>query len=65
MILLEEIAFNQLKLNQLYAAVGEENAASLALFDALGYVRTAVKKEWNFYNNRYHDEVVFQKINHV
>ena len=63
--LLEEIAFNQLKLHQLYAAVGEENAASLALFDALGYVRTAVKKEWNFYNNRYHDEVVFQKINHV
>ncbi|MDB9823747.1 GNAT family N-acetyltransferase [Flavobacteriaceae bacterium] len=63
--LVEEIAFNQLKLHQLYAGVGEDNVASLALFEALGYERTAVKKEWNFYHNRYHDEVVFQKIKHV
>ena len=63
--LIEEIAFTHLQLHQLYAGVGADNTASLALFEKAGYAQTAVKKEWNFYNNRYHDEVVFQKIKHV
>lgn len=63
--LIEEIAFSHLQLHQLYAGVGADNVASLSLFEKAGYVQTAVKKDWNFYNNDYHDEVVFQKINHV
>ncbi len=63
--MIEEIAFKQLQLHQLYAGVGRDNVASLALFEKAGYAQTAIKKDWNFYNNCYHDEVVFQKITHV
>ena len=65
LLLLEEYAFDRLQLHQLYAGVGEENSASLALFTAAGYVQCGLKKEWNYYNHRYHNEVVFQKIAHV
>ncbi len=62
---IDDYAFNRLQLHQLYAGVGEENTASLALFNAAGYVQCGLKKDWNFYDNRYHNEVVFQKIIHV
>jgi len=63
--LLEKIAFNNLQLHQLFACVGSDNASSLQLFEKLGYVMTGVKKEWNFYDHKFHDEILFQKINHV
>ncbi len=63
--LIEEVAFQRLQLHQLYAGVGEDNPASLALFKAAGYEQCGLKKDWNYYNNGYHNEVVFQKIAHV
>ena len=63
--LIEEVAFQRLQLHQLYAGVGEDNPASLALFKAAGYEQCGLKKDWNYYNNDYHNEVVFQKIAHV
>ena len=63
--LIESYAFDRLQLHQLYAGVGEDNPVSLALFKAAGYVQCGLKKDWNYHNNRYHNEVVFQKIAHV
>ena len=63
--LIEELAFQRLQLHQLYAGVGEDNTVSLALFKAAGYVECGLKKDWNYDNNGYHNEVVFQKIVHV
>lgn len=65
LLLVEAYAFNRLQLHQLYAGVSEENTASMALFRSVGYVQYGIKKDWNFYDNRYHNEVVFQKIVHV
>lgn len=63
--LIEKLAFQRLQLHQLYAGVGEENTASLTLFKSAGYIECGIKKDWNYYNNSYHNEVVFQKIAHV
>jgi len=56
-------AFNQLQLHQLYANIGTENKASLALFATFGFEKVGIKKDWNFTQNTYHDEALFQLIN--
>lgn len=55
-------AFHQLQLHQLYANIGTENLASLALFKTFGFEKIGVKKDWNFTNNSFHDEVLLQLI---
>jgi len=55
-------AFEQLQLHQLYANIGTENKASESLFTTFGFEKIGVKKDWNFTNNRFHDEAVFQLI---
>jgi diamine N-acetyltransferase len=57
-----EYAFQQLQLHQLFANIGQENIASLALFTTFGFEKIGVKKDWNFTNNHYQDEVLFQLI---
>jgi diamine N-acetyltransferase len=56
-------AFEQLQLHQLYANIGTENKASESLFTTFGFEKVGVKKDWNFTNNAFHDEAVFQLIN--
>lgn len=55
-------SFHQLQLHQLYANIGTDNKASLALFTTFGFEKTGVKKDWNFTRNAFHDEAVFQLI---
>lgn len=55
-------AFEQLQLHQLYANIGIENKPSLSLFTTFGFDKIGVKKDWNFTNNVFHDEAVFQLI---
>lgn len=57
-----DYSFQQLQLHQLYANIGTDNKASLSLFTTFGFVEIGVKKDWNFTNNAYHDEAVFQLI---
>ncbi|MDI9257464.1 MULTISPECIES: GNAT family N-acetyltransferase [Flavobacterium] len=57
-----DYAFQQLQLHQLYANIGTENAASLALFTTFGFEKIGVKKDWNFIHNTFHDEALFQLI---
>lgn len=60
--LLIAYAFEQLQLHQLYANIGTENKASESLFTTFGFKKIGVKKDWNFTNNIFHDEAVFQLI---
>jgi diamine N-acetyltransferase len=57
-----DYAFQQLQLHQLFANIGTENTASLALFTTFGFEKIGIKKDWNFTNNRFHDEALFQLI---
>ncbi|NBU81322.1 MAG: N-acetyltransferase [Flavobacteriaceae bacterium] len=55
-------AFEQLQLHQLYANIGSENKASEMLFTTFGFKKIGVKKDWNYTNNAFHDEAIFQLI---
>tara|TARA_Y100000389_G_C17359766_1_gene463099 strand:- start:238 stop:756 length:519 start_codon:yes stop_codon:yes gene_type:complete len=51
-----------LQLHQLYANIAVENNISIKLFKCQGYHFVGTKKEWNFYDDQYHDESIYQKI---
>jgi diamine N-acetyltransferase len=55
-------AFEQLQLHQLYANISSENKASEALFTTFGFEKIGVKKDWNFTNNSFNDEGLYQLI---
>lgn len=61
--LIIKYAFRQLNLNQLYANIGEDNSASLALFTKFGFQKIGIKKQWNLVDGKYKDEILFQLIN--
>lgn len=58
----ERYAQEVLHLNQLWCSVTEDNAASLALFAALGYEECGRRKEWIFTPQGWLTEVLMQKI---
>ena len=53
---------HDLQIHQLYVNVGIENKISLGLFKKLGYVEIGIKKDWNYIDGQYRDEVFLQKI---
>lgn len=55
--------FEVLKLHQVWVHVLPDNEASLKLFTAAGFEITSTKKEWVFFNNKFHDEVLMQCFN--
>ena len=61
--LLINYSFNKLQLHQLYANIGTNNVPSIKLFTTFGFEKIGVKKDWNFLDNTYQDEAVFQLIN--
>jgi diamine N-acetyltransferase len=61
--LLINFSFKKLQLHQLFANIGVNNKPSLQLFTTFGFQKIGVKKDWNFINNQYQDEAVFQLIN--
>ena len=58
----KHLLFERLQLHQLYVGIAQENTASITLFKSAGYIECGIKKDWNYYNNSYHNEVVFQKL---
>jgi diamine N-acetyltransferase len=60
--LVMDYAFMHLDLHQLYATVSEDNAASIRLFSRLGFEKSGVKKDWNFVEGGYKNEILYQKI---
>ena len=61
--LLTEYAFSNLDVRQLYANVGAENAASVHLFEKMGFTKVGLKKDWIFHKGKFSDELLYQKIN--
>jgi len=49
----------------LYANIGTKNSASLALFTTFGFEKIGVKKDWNYTNNSFQDEALFQLIKKI
>ena len=45
-----------------YANISKANTKSILLFEKNGYIRVGLKKDWIFYNNKFNDELLFQKI---
>lgn len=54
--------FEYLGLHQMYANIGVDNEASLALFSSLGFVESGVKKDWLRVGSQYKDEAIYQLI---
>jgi diamine N-acetyltransferase len=61
--LLINYAFTKLQLHQLYANIHLDNVASTTLFTNFGFQLIGVKKDWNRFENQYHDEALYQLIN--
>ena len=61
--LLIHYSFYNLNLHQLYANIGCENEASIALFTKFGFQKIGEKKDWILVNGVYKDEAIFQLIN--
>ncbi|MDT0688306.1 GNAT family protein [Salegentibacter sp. F188] len=57
--------FKHLALHQVYANITDGNLVSLKLFEKKGFRKVGVKKEWNFLNGSFRDEVMYQLINNV
>ncbi len=49
-----------LDLNQLYCNILEDNTASIHVFEAVGFIKVGVKKEWMFINQKWVDEGMYQ-----
>ena len=60
--LIEDYSRKNLQIHQLYVNVRIDNKISLDLFKKLGYVEIGIKKDWNYLDGQYIDEVLFQKI---
>ncbi|HLT53170.1 MAG TPA: GNAT family protein [Flavobacteriaceae bacterium] len=60
--LLVEYSFTHLDLHQLYCNISEDNHASIKLFEACGFIKVGLKKDWNFYNGTFKNEYLFQRI---
>ena len=49
-------------IHQFYANISNSNTKSILLFEKNGYIKVGLKKDWIFYNNKFNDELLFQKI---
>lgn len=55
-------AKNVLSLHQLYASVGEDNKASLRLFEKCGFERCGYKKDWRLNGDRWDSVIDVQNL---
>ena len=62
LVLIEAYAKEMLQLHQLYANIAKENQHSIQLFESQNFLLVGKKKDWNFYEGRFHDELIYQKI---
>lgn len=63
--LVKKYCFSHLGLHQLYAGVGMDNLPSRKLFEKGGFLQTGIKRDWNYVNGKYKDELVYQLIRNV
>jgi diamine N-acetyltransferase len=58
-----EYSFSYLNLHQLYANIGSNNEASLKLFTKFEFQKIGTKRDWNFNQGKFSDEILFQLLN--
>lgn len=61
--LLTSYCFSTLHLHQVYANISESNLASLKLFEANGFKKIGLKKDWSFDGDQFANEYILQRIN--
>jgi diamine N-acetyltransferase len=59
--LLEEYVRRILGFHNLYCSVHGDNTASSSLFEKAGYVKAGTRKNWFLENNKWIDELLYQK----
>jgi diamine N-acetyltransferase len=60
--LIIEYCKSHLNIHQVYCNILSENNKSIALFEKLDFINIGKKKDWIYYDNRYHDEILYQLI---
>jgi len=60
--LLIDYCFLSLNLHQLYCNIAVDNEASILLFQKYGFQITGIKKQWIRNGNKFHDELLLQRI---
>lgn len=61
--ILVNYCFQTLHLHQVFANIGEDNEASLGLFQSNGFKIIGLKKDWRFDGETYSHEYLLQRIN--
>ncbi len=51
-----------LQVHQVFANISEENKVSISLFEKAGFIKAGVKKDWNYSQDCYKDEFLYQRI---
>ncbi len=60
--LIVEYCFAKLNIHQIYANIDPVNTNSVALFANFGFESAGVKKDWNYMDNKFSDEALYQLI---
>ena len=60
--LTENYLLEHIPIHQVYANISSTNKESISLFEKSDFVNVGLKKDWIFYNNKFNDELLFQKI---
>lgn len=58
-----EYCFGKLSLHQLFCNIGQENTASMKLFEKHGFKVVGLKKDWRYHNKTWKHEYLLQLIN--
>jgi RimJ/RimL family protein N-acetyltransferase len=53
------IAFRELRLNSVFATAAVENKPSIAILERLGFKRIGIRREYNFVDGEFMDEIFF------
>ncbi|MFH1276546.1 MAG: GNAT family protein [Candidatus Woesearchaeota archaeon] len=62
MKLLLKVAFDELKLNSLFATVTVENKASSIMLQKSGFKEIGIRREYNYINGKFVDEIFYDLI---
>ena len=60
--LLCNFCFTHLGLHQIYANIGIDNVPSQHLFEKAGFKKSGQKRDWNYVNGKFKDELIYQLI---
>lgn len=57
-----DYCFETLSVHSVFAYILSDNAPSIKMFEALGFTKSGVRREWKWDGSTYHDELFYQRI---